>query len=104
MNKRSEQQNDLFGQFNLNDFKKWIGHQPDSKSRTNMLGLQVESKIPIKKLVDRMEAQEGEVEDIIKDFKKSGGLIKDVDGPNVLIEVSSGTFLVHRMYVKRIDD
>lgn len=104
MNKRSDNNGDPFGPFNLSDFKKWMEHQQDAKARPNMVGVQVESKIPYKKLVSRIiESEEGEVIDVAKDFKRNGGTVTDVDGHNFLIEVDSGSFLIHRMYVKRVD-
>lgn len=104
MNKRIDKENYL-GPFNFSEFKKWMEHQQDDNDKTkpNMIGLQVESKVPFKKLLSRIETQDGEIEEVAKDFKRNGGIIKEVDGPNVLIEVTSGTFIVHRMYVKRED-
>ena len=104
MNKRIDEKGDPFGPFNLSDFKKWMEHQQDAKAKPNMVGLQVESKVTLKKLLSRIEVQDGEIEEIAKEFKKNGGTISEVDGHNVLIEVDSGTFIVHRMYVKRTDD
>lgn len=103
MNKRIDENNDPFGPFNFGDFKKWMKHQNDEKSKTNMIGLQVESKIPFKRLISRIESQVGEIEEIAKDFKKNGGTISNVDGQNVIIEVNSGSFIIHRMYIKRED-
>ena len=40
---------------------------------------------------------------IVEDFKKNGGVISEVDGQKLMIEVDSGTFVIHRMYVKRCD-
>jgi translation initiation factor 1 (eIF-1/SUI1) len=104
MNKRIDEKSDPFGPFNLNDFKKWMGHQQDAKSKPNMIGLQVESKITFKRLLSRIETQDGEIEEVAKDFKKNGGTITEVNGQNILIEVDSGSFLIHRMYVKREND
>lgn len=103
MNKRIDENSDPFGPFNFGDFKKWMEHQNDGKSKTNMIGLQVESKVPFKRLLSRIETQVGEIEEVAKDFKKNGGTITNVDGQNVIIEVSSGSFIIHRMYVKRED-
>lgn len=104
MNKRIDEKSDPFGPFNLNDFKKWMGHQHDAKSKPNMIGLQVESKITFKRLLSRIETQDGEVEEVAKDFKKNGGTITEVNGQNILVEVNSGSFLIHRMYIKKEND
>lgn len=100
-----DQGNDPFGPFNLSDFKKWMKSQPEENrsSRQDMLGLHVESKVSPRKLLARMEVQDGEAEEVAKEFCKEGGVISDLDGHNVLIEVDSGSFVIHRMYVKRRD-
>jgi hypothetical protein len=104
MNKRIDEKGDPFGPFNFSDFKKWMENQHDAKSKPNMIGLQVESKVAFKRLLSRIETQDGEIEEVARDFKKNGGTITDVDGHNVLIEVDSGSFIIHRMYVKREED
>lgn len=106
MNKGSEEEYDPFGPFNLNDFKKWMGGQHDNKSKSHMIGLEVESKVSYKKLLSRIiEMDEGDsIEEVAKDFKENGGVISEMDGPNILIEVDSGSFIIHRMYVKRLED
>jgi translation initiation factor 1 (eIF-1/SUI1) len=101
MNKRIDEKGDPFGPFSLSDFKKWMENQQDAKAKPNMVGLQVESKVTLKKLLSRIETQDGDLEEVAKDFKKNGGTITEVDGHNVLIEVDSGTFLIQRMYVKK---
>ncbi len=103
MNKqRSGEDGDVFNLFYLNDFKKWIHKQKDeSPSRPHMIGVQVESKVNLKKLVSRMDVQEGEEEELAKDFKQNGGIISEVDGSNILVEVDSGSFIIHKMYIKR---
>lgn len=99
MNKRSEKVNP-FGPFNFSDFKKWMGNQHDAK-KSNMIGLHVESKIPLKKLLSRIETQVGDIEEVAKDFKKNGGTINEMNGHHFIIEVDSGSFLIHRMYTKK---
>jgi len=99
----SKQRNDdMFNLFNLNDFKKWIHTQQDEgPSRPHMIGVKVESKVNLKKLISRMDAQDGIEEELAKDFKKNGGVVSEVDGSNILIEVDSGSFIIHKMYIKR---
>lgn len=95
-----ESQDDPFEIFNLADFKKWIKKQEDVSNNT-IVGLTVESKISKKRLSSEIEVQDGETEDIIKDFYENGGTINDVDGNIFLIEVNSGTFLIDRTFVKK---
>lgn len=99
-----QRSDDLFNLFNLNDFKKWIHDQQDdddSPSKPNLVGVHVESKVNVKKLISRIDVQEGEEVEIAKEFKQNGGTISEVDGVNLLIEVDSGSFIIHKMYVKR---
>jgi translation initiation factor 1 (eIF-1/SUI1) len=98
----NKQRNDnLFSPFNLSHFKKWMNHQHDTKSETNIVGLKVESKISFKKLISRIESEDDNLEEIAKDFKKNGGVITDMNENNILIEVESGCFTIHKMYVKK---
>lgn len=102
MNKRIEE-NDPFGPFNFADFKKWMSHQSDGK-KNNLVGLQVESKINVRRLLSRIqETKQGDIETVAKDFKKNGGVIVEVDGNDVVVEVKSGSFIIHKMHVKKSD-
>lgn len=65
------------------------------------VGLQVESKISTKKLMAVMQPEEGDTEELAKDFIENGGVITDVDEKLFLIEVDSGTFYISRSYVSR---
>ena len=103
MNKWSKNSDDPFGPFNLSDFKKWMSQQQDAGKRT-MVGLEVESKIPYKKLVTRIETQDGELVEVAKDFKQNGGVITEENGHYMFVEVDSGNFMIHRMYLKRAGD
>jgi len=103
MNKRSDFHDDPFGPFNLSDFKKWMQNQHDAKNQSK-IGLEVESKIQIKKLASKVEIQEGDTVNVLKEFKKSGGFIKEVNGENFLIENSAGSFLVCKTYIKKKND
>ena len=93
---------DPFGPFNFSDFKKWMSEQSDSK-KSSMVGVQVESKIPLKKLVSRIETQDGDLLEVAKDFKKNGGKITEENGHFMYVEVESGTFMIHRMHIKKSD-
>lgn len=94
---------DPFGPFNFSDFKKWMSNQEDSKERS-LVGMRVESKVALKKLLSRMETQEGDTVEVANDFKKNGGVIKEENGHYMYVDVESGNFLIHRMYLRRSDD
>lgn len=101
MNTRSDM--DPFGPFNFSDFKKWMSHQNDAR-KNSMVGFKVESKIPLKKLLSRIETQEGDTIDVAKDFKKNGGTITEENGYYMYVSVDSGNFMIHKMHIKRADD
>jgi Fe2+ transport system protein FeoA len=77
--------------------------QPDEGKARHAIttGLQVESKVPVRKLLARMGVQDGEELEVAREFCKNGGIIADIDGHNVLVEVDGGSFTIHRMYIKR---
>lgn len=99
MNKEIDQ-DDPFGPFNFSDFKKWMQKSQDD-SANKMTGIHVESKISARKLISKIEVQEGEIEDITQEFAENGGTIKETNGHFFLIEVNSGLFLIERNYVSR---
>ena len=103
MNKWNYTSDDPFGPFNLSDFKKWMSNHHDA-NKSNMVGLKIESKIPLKKLISRIETQEGELLEVAKDFKKNGGTITEENGHYMYVSVDSGSFMIHRMHLKRSED
>jgi hypothetical protein len=80
-----------------------MSQQQDSQRQT-MVGLEVESKIPYKKLITRIETEEGDLNEVAKDFKKNGGIITEENGHYMFVKVDSGNFMIHRMYLKRLGD
>lgn len=100
MKKRNEEKNP-FGFFDLNDFKKWMDHQKDTRPKIEIIGLHVESKANFKRLLAKMEICEGDLHEVAKDFRENGGIISETDGYKFLIDVDSGSFIIHRMHVKR---
>jgi hypothetical protein len=97
----------------LENFRKWMKDQqtqPDqepvksSESKSSgLIGLEVESKIPSKRLAKNVDAYDGDLHDLCVEFKTNGGKIKDVDGKTFLIEVNSGTFSIARCFVRKRD-
>lgn len=88
--------------FSLNDFRKWVGKQKrESKSmKSKYKGSIVESRLGLKRLVTRMDVDQGELFEMAKDFKRRGGTILECDGDNILlVEVRSGTFRIPKMFV-----
>jgi len=90
--------------FSLDDFKKWMKepkHFSLERKIKSLEGTTIESKISAKKLSEKMIAEEGEAEELAKDFFKNGGTINEVNDTNFLVEVDSGLFYIARKYVKK---
>ena len=92
--------------FSLQDFKQWMSHQKDQPTKSShherLVGLRVESKVSAKRLLHKICAEEGEVEELAKEFKRDGGVILEVDdNHNLLIEVDSGSFTIPRFFVRK---
>ena len=102
MNRWNYKQGDPFD-INLSDFKKWMSQQHDAH-KSNMVGMKIESKIPLKKLISRIETQEGDLLEVAKDFKKNGGTITEENGHYMYVSCDSGSFMIQRMHLKRSDD
>jgi hypothetical protein len=105
-----EQEHDQFDDepsFSLNDFKKWMASQTDkpaqkSRRHSELVGLQAESKISVKRLINKITAEEGDVHELASDFRQYGGIILDVDkDDNLTIEVDSGTFVIPKFFVRK---
>jgi len=95
--------------FSLDDFKKWMESQKDDhdeqtqlKRASDLIGVQVESKVSERKLISRMVPEDGEAEDLALDFLAEGGVITDVNGKDFLIEVESGTFYIPQHCIRRL--
>jgi len=90
----------------LDDFKKWMEEQeqtvpPEAEEALANTGYDVQSKIPLKRLRTRIEIEEGDEQEICADFLENGGTVIDTDNKRLMIEVSCGSFSIHRMYVER---
>jgi hypothetical protein len=87
--------------FSLNDFRKWMSNQKfESSKKPKLRGAIVESRLGLKKLVTKMDVDQGDLYEMAKDFKRRGGTILECDGDNILlVEVNSGTFRIPKFFV-----
>lgn len=85
----------------LNDFKKWMQNQTDP-NKNPIIGTIVESRISSKKLFTKINPEEGDLEDLVEDFKIDGGTIVGIDGHSFLVEVYSGKFFIDRTYLRKV--
>lgn len=94
--------------FSLFGFKKWISEQKDlseffdvdADEVSGIIGETVSSKVSIKKLMTKSKSEEGELEDLLKEFLQEGGIVLDSTEKHFLIEVASGSFYTPKFYVK----
>jgi hypothetical protein len=91
--------------FDLDDFKKWMKNQPREdkpEHKSRLIGLEVECKLNnAKRIAHHITDYNGDLHELAVDFLTSGGQIVDVLDKEFLIEVSCGTFTIHRCYVKK---
>ena len=88
--------------FSLNDFRKWMSKQKfeSSKKVTRLRGCTAESKLGLKRLVTKINVDQGDIYEMAKEFKRKGGTILECDKDNMLlIEVRSGTFRIPKFFV-----
>lgn len=94
--------------FTLDDFKNWMNRQMDQPSskcrRHELIGQQVESRISLKKLTAKIKSDEGDISEMAQDFRDYGGLVLEVHNNTATIEVDSGSFLIHKGYLKKSKD
>ena len=90
--------------FSLDNFKKWMEQQEPqeelAEATPDEIGCGVQAKIGLKKLLAKMTIEEGCLEDVGQEFLENGGTIAKADEDQFVIEVDSGSFSIHKMYVE----
>lgn len=101
--------------FSLHDFKNWLSEQKDMSDFFNIekpaspkeegyIGKQVTPKVGLKKLLEKAHADDGDPEQMVHELIDEGGVIVDTKGKELLIEVDSGCFYIHRFCVRLVKD
>jgi formylglycine-generating enzyme required for sulfatase activity len=92
-----------FRKFSLSDFKKWMDDQPveNEQFQEDITGSEVQCRVGLKRLISKMETEDGEANEVAKDFKKNGGTATSVDGDMALVEVESGSLFVPLNYITK---
>jgi hypothetical protein len=86
--------------FSLDGFKKWMSKQKREVTKPKFRGCIVESKLSLKRLMTKMDVDEGNLSRMAKDFKRHGGTILECDKDDIiLVEVNSGTFRIPKFFV-----
>jgi len=93
--------------FSLDDFKKWMEGQDAESNEVSaeqgMIGSEVQSKINLKKLLSKINVEDGNEEELSQEFSEHGGTVVDCVNKNFLIEVKSGNFYLNSRYVELKD-
>ena len=90
--------------FSLDDFKKWMkdnGNFSMERNRQTLEGTLIESKIPLRRLLEKITPEEGELNDLANEFNDNGGLIYEVNDTSFLVKVDSGMFYISRKYIRK---
>lgn len=80
------------------EFKKWIDTKED-QSNTIDKGCMVTTNLKLKTLVERIDCiktMDHSVIDIAKNFIKNGGIVKEVQGNDLLVKGKKGLFLINK--------
>jgi hypothetical protein len=90
-----------FPYINPDNFKKWMNNQEefDHSMECNLVGLQVETRFGVKRVMNKMTIESGRANKVAKDFVENGGVISEVIGEEYLIKVKSGSFLISKNMV-----
>lgn len=93
--------------FSLQDFKKWMHEHATNEfvlaPQKKGVGVEVEPRVNLKRLVARMEPEEGETLELAREFKKNGGRIAELDGSLCMVEVENGSFIIPRVCIRKRD-
>ncbi len=90
--------------FSIHDFKKWMSENATNEFNLQQQGkkvMEVEPRVSVKRLVARMEPEEGEADDLAREFEENGGRVTQVDGSLYMVEVANGSFVIPRGCVRR---
>jgi hypothetical protein len=101
--------------FSLHDFKGWLAEQKDMSEFFNIekplpskiegfIGMNVIPKVGLKKLLEKAHADDGDAEQMVHELMEDGGVIVDIKGKELLVEVDSGCFYIHRFCVRLVKD
>lgn len=91
-----------FSCLNADDFRKWMRHHPEfdtSMKQKGLVGLNVETRVAQKRLAKHVTVEVGSLHRVTKDFVENGGVIKEVNDDEYLVEVRSGMFQINKKYV-----
>jgi len=88
--------------FNPDDFRRWMKKQDDecSAEGNSVVGAFAEARYCGKRIARNITLESGRAGKVVREFVTSGGVVKEVDGEEYLIEVESGSFYIHKRNVR----
>jgi len=95
--------------FSLYEFKGWMSKQQDLSHSFNKpeeepheyVGEQAYAKVSKSKFLSKINSSKSRnLDDVLDEFFEEGGTVTEVNGKNILIEVSCGVFSIPRFCVK----
>ncbi len=85
--------------FSFGDFKKWM-EEESVMEKASVDGKKVQAAVSAKRLINRVEADQGDITESVRSFVKHGGTVISHDGEYLLIDAGLGTFYCHRRNVR----
>ena len=92
-----------FNFFNLSDFKKWMNnHSEKENENKSFVGKTIKARTNVENFEEKIQIEFGDESEIVKEFLENGGKITEQEGNKFMIEVTSGSFICHRRFLKKI--
>lgn len=89
----------------VDGFKKWMNENEVKRiglqKETDDGGFWVEPRVSTRKIMSRIDIEDGDAFDVAEDFRDNGGKVMQMDGDLFLIEVDAGSFMVPRRYCRK---
>ena len=86
----------------MSEFKKWMDNH---ESQDIVKGSRVTTELKLKTLVERIDCistLDHPVIEVAKYFLKHGGLVKEVNGPEVVVKTKKGTFIIQKEDIREV--
>lgn len=91
-------------EFCLDSFQKWIREKDkfvySESKKNNMLREKVFLKETVHKITSKISLEDGDLGEVILEFKKKGGIAIDMDRNEVHVQVSCGSFIIPKKYIE----
>lgn len=93
---------DNFNFLNPDGFRRWMKRHQDEEAaelKSSMIGASVEAKHCGKRTARSITIESGRVGRVVREFIQGGGVVRDIDGDEYLVEVPSGSFYINKINV-----